>query len=562
MPTFNITAPDGKKYRVSGDNAEGAHAALMEMLGDKGSGDIGVMGTLGDMGASALSGVVRGGIGLASLPEMALRGAARGGQEILQGVGVLDEGNEIPVLETGTGKLLGAAVGSLDDYEAKTTYGDYAGTIGEFLGGTGALGAAGKGAKVLGKALSRPKPSGANVPANVGTPNVPALLDDVAGAATTRQQAFGQALQKQGQRFQDLGTSRGALGAAVTGALGSETAGQVFEDTPVEPFARVLGALAAPSAFAGMKNKTLSAFKKRSYEKPALETARDAAKASYKAFDSAAKGAFIQVDDLINKIMRARLTPEGEELFIAYSPKMETSKFVDDALQTINQHTGKEFNLAQLDALRQGVVNIHRKSGYDPRVGFLKDQIDEMIQTAPTVGNNSMKNLIQQARIDYRRLKKMEIFEEAMGETGRAALNIAARGSGQDIANGYRQAAKNILNNQKMRGQFDKDEIEMMEAFVMGNLSQNTMRLIGKLSPTGNGLMQALNIAAIASNPAFVGGTIAGFGAKAASDKMTKASIDKIREFIMSGVDPKSKNRFTDEDIRMLMTSSASIEGG
>ena len=53
-----------------------------------------------------------------------------------------------------------------------------------------------------------------------------------------------------------------------------------------------------------------------------------------------------------------------------------------------------------------------------------------------------------------------------------------------------------------------------------------------------------------------------GFGAKAASDRMTKASIDKIRDFIMSGVDPKSKNRITDEDIRMLMTSSASIEGG
>ena len=88
------------------------------------------------------------------------------------------------------------------------------------------------------------------------------------------------------------------------------------------------------------------------------------------------------------------------------------------------------------------------------------------------------------------------------------------------------------------------------------------MRLIGKLSPTGNGLMQALNIAAIASNPAFVGGTIAGFSAKAASDRMTKASIDKIRDFIMSGVDPKSKSRITDEDIRMLMTSSASIEGG
>ena len=34
MPTFEITAPDGKKYDVTGDNAEGAYNALIIMLGD------------------------------------------------------------------------------------------------------------------------------------------------------------------------------------------------------------------------------------------------------------------------------------------------------------------------------------------------------------------------------------------------------------------------------------------------------------------------------------------------------------------------------------------------
>lgn len=34
MPTFQITGPDGKKYRVTGDNADGALAALQEQLGD------------------------------------------------------------------------------------------------------------------------------------------------------------------------------------------------------------------------------------------------------------------------------------------------------------------------------------------------------------------------------------------------------------------------------------------------------------------------------------------------------------------------------------------------
>ena len=37
MTTFVITAPDGKKYKVTGDTPEGAHSALMKMLGDHGA---------------------------------------------------------------------------------------------------------------------------------------------------------------------------------------------------------------------------------------------------------------------------------------------------------------------------------------------------------------------------------------------------------------------------------------------------------------------------------------------------------------------------------------------
>lgn len=36
MPDFKITGPDGKAYKVSGENAEGAYAALQTMLGGKG----------------------------------------------------------------------------------------------------------------------------------------------------------------------------------------------------------------------------------------------------------------------------------------------------------------------------------------------------------------------------------------------------------------------------------------------------------------------------------------------------------------------------------------------
>ena len=58
-----------------------------------------------------------------------------------------------------------------------------------------------------------------------------------------------------------------------------------------------------------------------------------------------------------------------------------------------------------------------------------------------------------------------------------------------------------------------------MEKFVNGETGQDTLRLIGKLSPSGNGLMTALNIGAIATNPAMAAVTVAGAAAKSASDR-------------------------------------------
>jgi hypothetical protein len=568
MPTFNITSPDGKKYRVSGDNAQGAHAALMKMLGE----DVGVVE---DSLKSLGSGAVRGGIGLAALPEMAARGVARLGQEGLQAVGLADDDYNIPVLDTATGRAL-SGLTSLDDYEAKTTAGRYAGTIGEFAGGAGAFGAAGKAAKIAGKALAKNRST------------LPALADDV--PITTTQQAIGEGLEKVGQRVQDLGVGKGLGGALQTGKTsvvagsGSELAGQMTEGTAAEPYARVIGAFLAPVAATGAKNKTLAAFQKRAMEKPALETARDASRVSYKAFDDAVAkatdgGKFINMSDVVKKVEDSAFSGEGERLFMAYTPRLAGSEYVDAARQAIIKHTGKKFNLAQLDSLRSGLGDLHRKSGYDPRVGFLKDQIDDVIMktpvdninpnnlpikfgSTPSTKRETLESLIKAARSDYRRLKKVELFEEVMGTAGKAELTAAAQGAGGNIVNSYRQAAKQILQNKRMRDQFDDPELEMMEAFVMGRLSDNALRLIGKLSPTGNGLMQALNIAAIATNPAFIVGTAAGFGAKAAGDALAKSTVNRIRETIMLGAKPKQKINITDQDIRQLIGSAASIEGG
>ncbi len=146
-----------------------------------------------DVAKSLGSGAVRGAIALAETPELLGRLGVRGYEEAKQLLGGEVE-QETPIFDTVTGRTLRGAT-TADDYQPQTTYGKYAGTVGEFL------------------------------PAAVGGP-----------AGLLR---------------------RGATAAAA--GLGSEAAGQAAEGTALEPYARIVGAIATPS----VANKTLSVFQKK-----------------------------------------------------------------------------------------------------------------------------------------------------------------------------------------------------------------------------------------------------------------------------------------------------------
>tara|TARA_R110000822_G_scaffold123127_1_gene257526 strand:+ start:826 stop:2631 length:1806 start_codon:yes stop_codon:yes gene_type:complete len=171
----------------------------------------------GDVAGAAAAGLGRGAIGTLELPEMAARALARGGQEALQYFGA-DVGEDIPIFDTKTGQILRSgveAVGLGDelDYRGQTTAGKFAGTIAEFAGGAGALGTAGKVAKLVGKAGGR--------------------------------------LSQTGAGLERVGLGKGALKTSVAAGAASEAAGQATEGEPLEPYARIAGALAGPAAFSG-----------------------------------------------------------------------------------------------------------------------------------------------------------------------------------------------------------------------------------------------------------------------------------------------------------------------
>lgn len=500
MPTYEITAPNGKTYEITGATQEGAVAALQQMLSGQtakprfgtlkenifGEGEIDTPGEyVGDLINSAGAGALRGVRGILNLPSDVGQFSSNLTRKAM--------GKEALPRTVKAGDAVDALVGEdRVNYVSPTTGGKYAGTIGEF-----AVGAVGGG---------------------------PA-----------------------------------ALRTAVTAGLGSEFLGQKAEGSSFEPIARIVGAFAAPaslSAVSGIKNKTVQAFTKKAVEMPSLDTARNAKNAAYKSFEAA--GGKIDVDmDALNRFVGRSIAEADDDLFIAYAANTDEGKYVDDAIKVLSKHTGKVFNIAQIDKLRAGLGRIYKNSGYDPKVKFIRDKLDEVIDAAPTTADGNASDLLKAARASNRKYKKIELFEELIDK---AELGAAGTGSGGNVTNKYRQAVTKILTNRNNIAKFDSDELQVMRNFVEGSLSENTLRLIGKLSPTGNGLMTALNVGAIANNPSMVLATLTGAGSKSLSDRKAANAIQAVRKMLATGVLPEKRGLITDKDIRILLGLQADEE--
>ena len=489
MPTFKITAPDGKSYQVTGETQEGAVEALknslngqQELMPNKSN----ISAYEKDIAESARSGIVKGGIMGLELPEMLGRAGLRLGQEGLQAAGLTDSEN-IPVLNTGTGKFL-RGLTTLDDYEPQSRAAKYAGTVGEFI------------------------------PAALGGPQ--------------------NVLRR--------------MGIVTTAGIGSEALGQAFEDTALEIPGRLLGGLFAPATIKGISNKTVNAFTKKANTQTSLETLRDAKNASYKAFETAGGKLSVNMDDLFKDIIDET---KKNDMFLSYAPETKDGQYIDGLIKSIQKHSGKKFNLAELDKLRSSLYITYKNSGFDPRVRALRDKIDNVIENTAADGNPKAIKFLEQARSNNRNFKKVELFDEIME---RANLQTSATGSGGNIINKYRQAMTKILTNKNHSNMFDQNELKAMKRLVEGSVPDNVLRLIGKLSPTGNGLMTAISLGAVYFDPTLLAVTIAGVTAKTIGDKKAINQLEKFREKLNPGM--KKGEKFSNEELRILAGFSAGLD--
>lgn len=312
---------------------------------------------------------------------------------------------------------------------------------------------------------------------------------------------------------------------AVLPGIGSETAGQLTKDTPFEDVARFAGAViggVAPDIVKFGTKSFQNAFR-MSAQKPTIESLRTTKNIAYKAVDDA--GEKFQPAEL--QTMMQNVTTKLDD--VNYLPEADTTTAA--VLKRLNEMSGREVTLGQLDKMRQTVWQRYN-STKEPGLLEIIDGIDELVMSRADTSE-----LLNAARLANSRYKKAELLDDAFTK---ATDQTAATGSGGNILNKYRQAVTSIINDPKRARWFTAQEIDVMRQFVRGTPSQNVLRLIGKLAPSGNGLMTALNLGAAGTwgAPALAVAGVAS-GAKAVADSSQGRAAEGLIDMVATGNVPQ-----------------------
>lgn len=254
-------------------------------------------------------------------------------------------------------------------------------------------------------------------------------------------------------------------------------------------------------------------------ERPSVESLREAKNAAYQAVRES--GEKFDSNDTLALYQRVKRLAQVADMDDIADPQSAA------ALRTFERRAGEgDISLSRLDRLRQSLWDRYNR-GEEP---LILDMIGEIDKTIAAKGDAS--DLMAVAREANSRFAKTQLLDNAFN---RAKLQTAATGSGGNILNKYKQAVVSILTKPHESKWFTPDELKVMEDFVYGSKTENNLRRMGKMSPTGNGLMQALNLYAISVNPAMSAATAAGAGAKVLADKSGRDGAENLLAITSTG---------------------------
>jgi len=339
-----------------------------------------------------------------------------------------------------------------------------------------------------------------------------------------------------GELMAPLATLGENLGIQAAGALGGGGAyGVAKEVAPNSPGVQLAAALlggAAAGAGANAIANRLGGTAEAAV--PATSDLKAAAQAAYQQADDA--GAIVRPETI--QKLGAQVQKDLAEF--GYHPNLQPR--IATVLSEIDRISQQPITTGGIQVLRRIAGNAAMSTDPSERaaaakvIGQIDDMLanltpDDVIQGNGQVASEALKNA---SRL-WAQFRKSETIETAVENARR---NAESAGSGGNVENATRQAIKSILNSSTKRRGFNKAEIDAMEKIVSGGSVQNFARLIGKLSPSGNGLMAALGLGAVSTGGPLGLAPVAGLVAKPIATQMAKSNVDKLLQIIRAGQQP------------------------
>jgi len=301
---------------------------------------------------------------------------------------------------------------------------------------------------------------------------------------------------------------------------------------------------------------------------PATEELRDLSQAAYKRADAA--GLVVNREGIRNIAGNIK-TALAEE---AYHPKNQPklSNFLNE-LESLSFNRGVPgeprnigVTLSGLDTtrkmLRAARMSPDREEARMARIAA--DHFDNYLSNlkpSEVVAGDIREGVeaLKEARSLWSSYRKADLVDDAIEA---ARLRAASTGSGGNVDNAIRQEFRKILQSPKKSGAFTSDEKAALARIVTGTKGQNTLRLLGKLSPTGGGLQLMLGTGAMASGGATVPiGALGALGAAAKhfDDNATPKNVERLSKIIRArglNIDPQDLvNAARTERLRNFFTS-------
>lgn len=510
MATFRITAPDGTRYRVTGDNEQGAYDALQTMLnGGQQAAPAAPAAPVPEAPApaqpaarmsDAMSGLDAGAPpqamreqAAADAPGVAgalIRGAAQGIT-----FGFADEGKaRLQSIINGTDYGQNLDRVRADDAASREAH-PYAYGGGQIAGG-------------VATAVALPGAAVSSLPRAVATSGAMGAAEGY-GSGEGANDRIGRAL---------MG---GAVGLAIPAAMsGLGAVGR-----------RLVRGKAVPDAPTSAE----------------LEAARDAA---YDAVDKSGARLSPQAtmdmqDRVLNRLSQEQLSERRNPLAHSMAEDVLSLDMpMVSEVERLRQIIGSDVAGAADAGERRLGVSMKRE---------ISDFLDN-VQPSDFVGGDGTAAAqgLRAGRSAVQRLAKEDAITQALAKGER---NAAASGTGGNEVNAMRQQIKAILNNPKARRGYSPSEIQSMEAIARGTLPLNAMRMIARLDPTSGGLTNMLSLGAAgasggASIPLNVGGYLAARGV----ERGTKQQIERLLMDIRRG--SPSTRAVDDRILRALVAAS------